>query len=168
MANTPSLESIMRRIHVAQQRFEQARLRLAGEELLVRRLAGDRSGKDIIAHVTFWDQRLLHALEPEDGPDAFRLAPPIIADIPYGEDWADVVNERISRLMRDRDLAEITAEHQHTRARLMQVLGSLSHHDVFDLDGLSAVIGIPFLPLLEGVYEHYEEHAADLEDLHRP
>ena len=48
---------------------------------------------------------------------------------------------------------------------LEQVLHGLSLHDILDPDGLSAAIGIPLLPLIEGVYEHYEEHTADLERL---
>ena len=65
------------------------------------RLPGGRSGKDLLAHLTFWDHRLLHAIAPQDGPQAFRLAPPLIADIPIDDQWVDSVNERIFQLNRD-------------------------------------------------------------------
>lgn len=165
MANSATVTAVLHRIDVAHQRFEQARLLLTDAQLLAPVLAGGRSGKDLLAHVTFWDQRLLYAIDPDDGPAAFRLAPPVIADIPYDEHWTDRVNERIWRLQRDQDLAAVTQAYVQTFTQLEQVLHSLSPHDILDPDGLSAVIGIPLLPLIEGVYEHYEEHTPDLERL---
>jgi hypothetical protein len=165
MADPATVAAVLHRIDVAHQRFEQARLQLTDAQLLAPVLAGGRSGKDLLAHVTFWDQRLLYAIDPADGPDAFRLAPPVIADIPYDEHWADRVNERIWRLRRDQELAAVTRAYVQTFAQLEQVLHGLSPHDILDPDGLSAAIGIPLLPLIEGVYEHYEEHTADLERL---
>jgi hypothetical protein len=44
-------------------------------------------------------------------------------------------------------------------------LHALTPHDVFDSDGLSAVIGMPFEPFMRGIYEHYEEHAEELRQL---
>jgi hypothetical protein len=108
---------------------------------------------------------LLHAIAPDDGRHAFRLASSLIADIPYNDHWTDAVNERIYHLNRGRDLAAIKAEFDQTRQRLHRLVSTLSDHDVFDADGLSASIGIPFLRMLTGAYEHYEEHTEELETL---
>src|SRR5688572_656935 len=58
------------------------------------------SVKDIMAHIAFWDHRLVHALYSESDDAMERLAPPEIADIPYEDawQWTDAVNERIFQL----------------------------------------------------------------------
>ena len=165
MSSPTTVAEIVARIAAAHQRFDQTIASLSDAQLQEPWLPDGWSVKDVLAHVTFWDQRLLHAIAPDGGPNAFRLAPPLIADIPYNEHWTDRVNERIYQLNRERDLGAIKTELEQTRQRLRRVVGGLSEHDVFDADGLSAAIGIPFLPMLTGAYEHYEEHTQELEAL---
>src|SRR5690348_12908340 len=120
MSTPTTVAEIVARIEVVHQDFAEQLALLSDAQLQEVRLAGGRSGKDLLAHLTFWDRRLLHAIAPEDGPDAFRLAPPLIADIPYDEQWADVVNERIFRLNRGRDITTIKAEFAQTCEELRQ------------------------------------------------
>jgi uncharacterized damage-inducible protein DinB len=160
----PTIEEIVTRIAAAHRRLLDAIASLSDEQMQAPVLGSNGwSVKDVLAHLAFWDQRLLHAVKPEGGPDAFRLAPPIIADILYDEQWLETVYTRIHVLNSRRSLHDVRAEFDVTRRRLLTVVASLSPHDVFDPDGLSALLGEPFAPMLLGAYEHYEEHAEELE-----
>ena len=163
MTSPTTVAAIVARIEVVHADFAAALALLDDDRLQAPCLDGGRSGKDLLAHLTFWDRRLLHAIAPAGGPDVFRLAPPLIADIPYDEHWADVVNERIFDLNRERALPTVKAEFAQTCADLRQAVRELSEHAVFAPAGLSALLGEPFLPMVTGAYEHYEEHMADLE-----
>ena len=129
------------------------------------------SVKDVLAHLAFWDRRLLYAVDPqewpEDGPTSAaqrsRRFPPPIADIPYPDGWLEAVNTRIYTRNKDRDLDDVRAAFDRTRARLPAVTSALSAQAVSDLDSLTAPLGEPFSAMLVGAYEHYDEHAEELE-----
>lgn len=165
-AHTSELAAIVKRIDAAQQSFVQALSSFSDEQMTTTRMADGSTVKDMLAHVSFWDRRFMHAMQPEP-PDAFRLATPEIADIPYKEhmQWADAVNARIRQLNQHRSLDEIRREYEQNWIRMDAFLHALTPHDVFDSDGLSAVIGMPFEPFMRGIYEHYEEHAEELRQL---
>ncbi len=163
MSEPTTVAEIVSRIAHAHTRFAE-KLALIPDNLLQEaRLSGGRSGKDLLAHMTFWDRRLLHAIAPEGGPDAPRLAPPLIADIPYDERWLYTVNDRIFTVNQERPLVEVKAAFYATCVELCQTVQTLSEHDVFDPGGLSAPLGEPFAPMVLGAYGHYEEHMPDLE-----
>jgi hypothetical protein len=157
------IDEIAARVAASHDRLLEAVSLLTYEQLQAPVLANGWSVKDVLAHLAFWDQRLLHAVEPEGGPQVSRLTPPLIADIPYNEQWLTTVNARIYALNQGRDLAEVRAEFDATRRRLLVVAASLSPQDVSDLDGMTAPLGEPFSTMLLGAYEHYEEHAEELE-----
>ena len=161
-----TIDAIVARIAAAHQRLLDAIAPLSAAQLQAPAAGSGWSVKDVLAHLSFWDQRLLHAIEPEGVPQASRLAPALIADIPFDEQWLSAVNERIYRRNRRRALSDVLAEFAATRSRLLAVAAGLSLHDVYDPDGLSALLGEPFAPMLLGAYEHYEEHAEALEAAH--
>ena len=163
MSTPTTVVAIVALIEAVHEQFADALALIRDSQLQEARLHGGRSGKDLLAHLTFWDQRLLHALAPQAGPPTSRRAPPLIADIPYNDQWADVVNERIFHINRGRDIAPVKAEFARTCVALRRAVRALTERDVFDPNGLSALLGEPFLPLLTGAYEHYEDHLADLQ-----
>jgi hypothetical protein len=60
-------------------------------------------------------------------------------------------------------LAIIQTEFTTTRNRLLQRVSQLTIDDLYNPDGMAAMIGQPVAPLVLGIYEHYEEHAHELE-----
>lgn len=163
MSTPTTVGEIVARIEVAHKHFADRLALINDAQLQEARLPEGRSGKDMLAHLTFWDRRLLHAVASHDDPHTSRLIPPLIADIPQGEGWLEAVNERIFQINRERDIATVKEEFAQTCAELRQTVSSLSEHDVFSPDGLSALLGEPFLPMVTGAYEHYEDHEADLQ-----
>src|SRR5919199_319431 len=122
MSTPTTIGEIVARIEAVHAQFADALTLISDIRLQEARLPGGRSGKDLLAHLTFWDQRLLHAIAPQEGPHACRLVLPLIADIPYNDQWADVVNERIFHINRGRDIATIKDEFAGTCVELRQAV----------------------------------------------
>lgn len=124
--------------------------------------AGGWSVKDVLAHLTWWDQWLLATLPslPQSEPPA---RPALFEQIPSATGWANEMNARVYAYYRQRDLADIQIEFDLPRQHLLQRVRVLSIDDLFNPDGLSAQIGHAVAPIVLGIYEHYEEHAQALE-----
>lgn len=162
--NEQEFASILARIDAARQSFAQALASLSDAQVTAGRFDDGSTVRDLLAHFAFWDQRFLHAVQPEP-PNALRLVPPAIADIPYHEDmrWADQVNARIRQLYAQHSLADVQREFAQTSARMDAFLRGVTLHDVYDENGLSAAIGMPFDEFMRGIYEHYEAHIPQLQ-----
>ena len=162
MSAPQSMPEIITRIEQAMQRVAQAVARLSPAQMLEPQLPGDRSVKDVLAHLTWWDQWLLFTL-PADQPAP--VAPPLMDHIPPTNHWADEMNAKVYVYNRERELPAIQAEFTATCGQLLQRVSQLSIDDLYNPDGISAIIGEPVAPLVLGIYEHYEEHAHELEQL---
>jgi hypothetical protein len=121
--------------------------------------------KDILGHLTWWDQWLLFTLPPDPNTSSPPSAPPLFDQIPSTKHWADEMNAKVFAYNQLRELSPIQEEFTATRNRLLQRVSQLSIADLEDPDGMSAVIGEPVAPLILGIYEHYEEHAHELEQI---
>lgn len=166
MTQTPqSMDELMARIERAIQRLVDAIAPLSPAQLEEPRLAGGRSVKDVLAHVIWWDQWLLMTLPPDPHAAHPPVRPPLADQIPPTNDWADEMNQKVFVYSQPRELAAIMDEFTSTRMLLVQRVARLSHQDLYDPDGMSAIVGLPVAPLVLGIYEHYEEHAHEFEGL---
>lgn len=156
---------IVTRIEKAMQRLVQAISSLSPGQMEEPRLSDGWSVKDVLAHLTWWDQWLLFTLPAE--PDGLHTptAPPLIDQIPAKDRWADEMNAKLFTYNQSRDLSIIQKEFTATRNHLLQRVSQLSIADLYDPDGIAAMIGQPVAPLVLGIYEHYEEHAHELEQI---
>jgi hypothetical protein len=134
-------------------RAEHARLEalLAGisDEQFVRPEAyGAWSGKDMLAHITFWEQRVIAyingAKESLVRPDEDEQAA------------VDRINAEVLAANREKPLAEVRAEFERSYQQVLHVAESLSAGDLADevLYGLFA----------GDTFEHYREHIEMLEN----
>lgn len=73
------------------------------------------------------------------------------------------MNARVHAYNQPRDLETILAEFNTAREQLVRRVAPFSLDDLYNPDGISAQIGQPLAPLVLGIYEHYEEHADELE-----
>ena len=129
------------------------------------RLAGGRSVKDVLAHLAWWDQWLLYTLPPDPAMAQRPNAPSLFDQIPPTNDWAEAMNAKVHTYNQSRPLAAIQAEFAATYPQLLQRVSHLTMDDLYNPAGLSATIGQPVAPLVLGIYEHYEEHAHELEQV---
>jgi hypothetical protein len=159
------MAEIIERIEHAMQRVAQAIAPLSGPQMLEPRLPGGRSVKDMLAHLTWWDQWLLFTLPAERQGAGAAVAPPLVDQIPATDHWADEMNAKVYAHNQARELSLVQAEFATTRAQLLERVSQLSIYDLYDPGGIAALIGQPVGPLILGIYEHYEEHARELERL---
>ncbi len=167
MTNAPlAMPEILPRIEQAMQRVVHAITRLTPDAMIEPRLAGNRSVKDVLAHLTWWDQWLLFTLPANQTTGNSPIKPPLFDQIPEGNEWAEKMNMRVFAYNQPRALSAIRAEFTATLEQLRQRVAHLSVADLYDPDGMAAQIGQPVAPLILGIYEHYEDHAHELEQLY--
>jgi uncharacterized protein (TIGR03083 family) len=162
MSTPTTLAALVDRITIAHQRFLQVVGSLSDAQLQEPRLPGGWSVKDVLAHLAWWDRWLLYNLNTDNG-QAAHLAPPLMDQIPPDEHWADQMNARVYQLNRSRSLAEIQAEFEAARQRVVQSVVALQPEDIFSPMGRLTSSGRLVGPLVFGIYEHYEEHAHEIE-----
>ena len=160
------MPEIITRIEQAIQRVVKAVDALSPAEMLEPRLPGGWSVKDVLAHLAWWDQWLLFTLPAGQNTLQQPAAPPLAEQIPPAGAWADEMNAKVYAYNQARELSAIQAEFTATLNHLLQRVSQLSLDDLYDPNGIAATIGQPVAPLVLGIYEHYEEHAHELEQLY--
>jgi len=165
MNTQPIIEEIIARSEQAMQRLDRAVALLSPAQMLEPRLAGGRTVKDVLAHLTWWDQWLLFVLPAGENMALAPTTLPLADQIPPTGHWADEMNAKVSIYNQQRELSAIQAEFASTCKQLVERVSQMSIDDLYDPDGIAAIIGQPVAPLIFGIYEHYEEHAHELEQL---
>lgn len=117
--------------------------------------------KDVLAHITFWEQRLLlilrnaaqgnhtpNIVQPDDlPPDAFRAA-------------LDRLNAEVYRANAHRPLAEVRADYARAFAEVLATLAATPEADIFAPTGYQRIFGESPLGVIAGnTYGHYLEHS---------
>lgn len=137
-----------------QMRAEHAQLeallaQISDEQFVQPGAIGEWSVKDILAHLTFWEQRLLAYF---NGARESLIQP--------GEEEQaaiDRINAEVFAANRDRPLAEVRAEFDSSYQQTLALADSLSAEDLADEE---------FFGLFAGdTFEHYREHREMLEQL---
>ena len=115
-------------------------------------LAGDWTGKDLLAHITAWEKRVLELLQRgRNQPDGFQVE--------GVEDWdVDRVNLGYYEANRARPQADIQHDFHHIHDQLMAEL-ALWPDDLEHAQWSTWIDGPPLWQIIPGdTYEHYEEH----------
>jgi hypothetical protein len=163
MNSKPStLEQLKFRNCAAHARFLAAVVARSEAELSEPRLPAGWSVKDVLGHLAWWDHWLVYTLFPDNAEIAAN-PPPLIKQIETDDIALDELNAHVFRYNKSRSLGEIRADFAKAYRAAAQVAALLTASDVFDPAGRSALIGRPVAPLVFGIYEHYEEHAHEIE-----
>lgn len=136
-----------------QMRAEHARLEalLAGmsdEELVRPEAFGAWSVKDMLAHITFWEQRVIAycdgAKESLVGPEEDEQA------------VVDRINAEVLAANREQPLTEVRADFERSYQQVLHLAESLSADDLAD--------GVLYSLFAGDTFEHYREHIEMLEN----
>jgi hypothetical protein len=123
-------------------------------------LDGGRSIKDVIAHLTAW-QRLTRA----------RLEAATHGTAPQPPEWPagwseehdlDRINEWFFTTYREKSLDEVLREWRHVFQQVLTLGEALPEQDLDDPRRFAWLNGAPLSAVLEGSYEHYDEHYESL------
>jgi len=165
MSTQRSITEILPRIERAIQRLVQTVTSMSPALTREPLLAGGRSVKDVLGHLTWWDQWLLVTLPTAPGEPALTITLPLLDQIPATNDWADEMNAKVHIYNKSREFSVIWGELTATCDLLLRRVSQLSDKDLYDPEGIASIIGQPVAPLICGIYEHYEEHAHEFEHL---
>lgn len=113
----------------------------------------DWSVKDLIAHLTFWEQDVLTSL----GNSALGTTPDWNAD-------TDAVNARVFEANKDRPLTDIQADFRRSLEQICDLVGGFSDADLTDTERLKLGDGTALWQYIaDETYEHYrDDHLPDV------
>jgi hypothetical protein len=97
MYDPTTVQEIIERIKAARRLLDRAIVSLNNTQMREPKFDHGQSAKDKMAHIAFWDYRMIHLIQCNEDDPFLRLAPPEIVDIPYEDawQWTDAVNQRI-------------------------------------------------------------------------
>ncbi len=120
-------------------------------------VVGEWSVKDILAHITAWQTRLITTLfKAEKGftPETTETGPTV-----------DQLNEQLYREMKDRAFDQVWDDLDSSYYQLLIRLEGWKEKDLFDPRKFQWMKGQPFADNIAGdSYEHYAEHAAQIRE----
>ena len=148
----------MRREHA---RLEGAVAGLTPDEMIRPGVSGTWSVKDVLAHVTWWEQRLIEALTTGAGDRESPigrvatygfLEPPIDLDVQNARSW---------RQDRNAPLESVRDQRRRSFARIEALVAAMPEEELRIFAGLDdAPGGIPHrVRIRRDTVEHYREHA---------
>ncbi len=146
-------------LHVERAAWEALLKQVGDDRMTIVGVVGDWSIKDIVAHITAWEQRpveWLAAARRGDKPTPAPWSPHLTED--------DEVNAWIFDANRKRPLADVLTESRHVHEKLMQGLESISEDELNDTARFSWLKGNSIGDSIPGnSYEHYQHHSQDIQ-----
>jgi uncharacterized protein (TIGR03083 family) len=136
--------------------------RLTDEQLQQPVLEGGWSVKDVLAHISWWEQRMILVLEAASRGEA----PPSL--LQPGEDWEIAIarlNQETFLANRERALDDVRGSFQRSFQQSVAAVAALSEEQIFDPAALGAVLSRPaFEMIADNTFEHYREHREAIHD----
>jgi hypothetical protein len=149
----------IRREHAA---LEQRIARLSDHQMLVP-VEHDWSVKDLLAHITAWEQvTLLVHLANQPFHEVIDLP-----GVRYGVDNVDTINDAFYRRDKDKPLPQVRAAFDHSYDQIVAAIESLDEARLFEHyvpRGREGSAGGQLIEWVVGdTYEHYQEHRLTIE-----
>ena len=142
------IAKLLDKLNAAWNAFQESYAGLSDEELLIPGVTGEWSVRDLIAHVTWWDEEALTHL-----PLILDGGRPPRYSVTYG--GIDAFNSLMTERKRDLSLAEVRDELEQTHRRLVDYLQSLPSERVLANERFKRRLRLD-------TYGHYPIHTADI------
>jgi hypothetical protein len=124
------------------------------EQMKVGGVCGHWSIKDLIAHLTAWEQRLLKWVE--NGHKGISL---VIPEIGYTWQQIDMLNEQRARIDSVRLLPHLLEAMPKAQAQVLAMVEALPEEDIFTETAFNKLFQYRLLEAIAAnTYEHYAEH----------
>ena len=123
-------------------------------------VVGEWTIKDILAHITAWQTRLITAM--------FKAEKGFTPDTTEAGKTVDQMNERFYQEMKDRSFDQVWDDLDASYHQLLSRLEGWKEKDLCDPKRYKWMKGEPFAAYVAGdSYEHYAEHAAQIRQWRR-
>lgn len=128
-------------------------------EMALTDLHGGWSIKDEVAHLIFWEARVLTILRAALVGEA-PPHPPFVGD----DEKIARMNAEIFAASCQRDLDDVLADLDHTHTAIVRAVESLPDEDLFDAGHFAWTSGASLIVAIAGnTYEHYPEHIRNIQ-----
>lgn len=145
---------LLEEIQIEHQRLEKTLVMVSEEQMLIPGVIDEWTVKDILAHITVWEQRMVRWLE-----EAMRGGVPKM--LPDGMTWDDLDewNEQTYQKHVDRPLEEVLADFERSYPQALKAAQEVSEQDLMDPDRFEWREGDPlWVMVAANTFWHYTEH----------
>jgi hypothetical protein len=146
---------LLSRIQTARAPLDTMLAQLTEEQMTQPSVEGKSSVKDILAHITTWEQHLVRRLQAalQDGKaEVYVVAPGEPGD-------TDSVNELMFVQNQQLPLRQVVSDFHQSLQDVLQSVGRISDKDLFDPKALAQVFGYPVERIIgSDTFVHYPEH----------
>ncbi len=150
-------DELIRKIESEWHKLQTALDGLTEEQMHQPGVVGEWSIKDVLAHLTAWQTRLISTMfKAERGlvPEATEVGPTV-----------DQMNEKFYQEMKDRSFEQVWDDLDSSYYQLLGRLEAWKEKDLFDPLRFKWMRGEPFERYIAGdSYEHYAEHAQQIHE----
>lgn len=132
------------------------------EQITTSNLIGNMSVKDIVAHLTTWQQisvARLEAAQHDTEPEYPKWHPELD---PESEDDLVQINAWIYEIYHEKLCSDIHREWRERYLRFLELAESIPEKDLLEVGRYPWLKEYPLLAVLLGSYEHHEEHLKPL------
>ncbi len=150
-------QELIERIEQDWARLQTALNGLTEEQMHIPGVVGEWTIKDLLAHITAWQTRLITAM--------FKAEKGFQPDTTDGGATVDELNEKWHREMKDRPFEQVWDDFDSSYHQLLKRLDTWTDDMLFNPAKFPWMKGQPFLNYIAGdSYEHYAEHAEQIEE----
>ena len=146
--------SILKAIRTEHEKLEGALAQIGEDQMLQPSFEGGWSAKDLLAHITFWEQRTLNRIKA-----GLRQSPP-----PKISGSVDAINARVFEENRDRPLSDVLRDFHQSYQDFVEQAEALTDEDLTDPHRFAWTRGKPLRGWLKADgYYHYAEHTRQIQ-----
>lgn len=149
---------LLDRIKSARAPLDELIAQLTEEQMLQPGAENKSSVKDLLAHITTWEQHLarrLTAAVKDKSPDVYVIDP----DEPGESEGIDALNAYIFARNAQLPLQQVLADYHRSPQDVLQAVEALSDYDLFDPQGLAQLFGYSAERIIASdTFYHYPEH----------
>ena len=156
-ASTMTKDELTGRIETEWSNLQASLDGLTEEQMLTPGVVDKWTIKDVLAHITAWQVRLITAM--------FKAEKGFTPDTTAGGQTVDQMNEMFYREMKDRTFEQVWDDLDSSYHQLLKRLDGWTDDMLFNPKKYPWMKGGPFLEYVSGdSYEHYAEHAAQIRE----
>jgi uncharacterized protein (TIGR03083 family) len=155
-----SKEKLLAEIQRERERLETTLAQIDPQEMLSPGVIDNWTVKDLLAHITVWEQRMILWLADSVNDIQPQMLPP-------GMTWDDLDqwNEQTYQAHRQRPLEQVVAEFAASFPQAFSAVREISEEDLVDPDRFPWREGRPlWVMVAANTFWHYEEHNRSLQD----
>jgi len=149
---------LMDKLRAGRDQLDPALAQLNDEQMLLPGLNDNWSGKDLLAHIAFWEWRAAHLF------DQLVRTGKVVDTVGLPTDL-NALNAKVYADGSQRSLPDVRHNEQKAYQAILALVENASDDDLFNPDRFAWCEGKPFVNwIVDNTYGHYDEHMQNLQN----